>query len=89
MPGTKRVYAIFGGVAPAELDKRIPEGFPGETSRQLGSGQWLVVADVDTPSALYEKFKSKGNLDCVILPVGPYYGWKDKAVWEWIETASK
>lgn len=89
MPGNKKVYAVFGAQNPSDLDTRVQAVFATTATRQLGSGNWLVADDAAGPSAFYEKLKSKGDIDCVVTPVDSYYGFKDKAVWEWISTATK
>ena len=77
------VYAIFGSPTPADVDARVQALFPNRL--QLGAGQWLVAYQASLPSDVYQAMKNMGgDLKCIVTPVAGYYGWHDKAIWDWI-----
>jgi hypothetical protein len=79
-------YAIFGARDAAELDTRIPRAF--SNSLKIGAGQWIVVHASVLPNEVYTALKAGGSdIFCVIVGIRSYYGWQDKAVWDWIENA--
>lgn len=42
------------------------------------------------PSEVYESVKmAGGDIQCVIAAISRYYGWNDRAIWDWIEIASR
>lgn len=81
------VYAIFGSTNTAELDNRVEAAFANR--RQLGSGQWLVAYPASLPADIYQAMKARGggDLSCIVTPITIYYGWQDKAIWDWIEAS--
>lgn len=91
------VYAIFGTNNAAALDTCIPAVFP--QSLKLASGQWLVahisllpneVYEALKTSSAYEAVKANGaDLFCIVAGMNRYYGWNDKAIWDWIENAAR
>lgn len=80
------VYAVFGSRNVTDIDNRISAVF--NQRYQLGPGQWLVAYPASLPSDVYQAMKNQGgDIFCIILQIGQYYGWQDKAIWDWIESA--
>ena len=81
------LFAIFAGLEPDDLDRCITESFDSNDCRKLKDGQWLVFSEINISSGMYEKLIEKGgNVNCIIVPFLNYYGWQDKAVWEWVDS---
>jgi hypothetical protein len=83
-----QIYAIFGAQNVPALEARIPAVF-GKNYR-VGHGQWLVAYQASLPADVYQAMKNQGgDINCIIVQLTQYYGWQDKAVWDWIEAAAR
>lgn len=81
------VYAIFGSPVSSQLDELVPQVYP-ENSHQLISGQWLIRDASSLPADVYKKIQDLDNTaHMVIVRVAQYYGYHDKATWDWIEAS--
>lgn len=78
---------VFAVIAPRDagsLDTRVTTLFP--SRYKLANGQWLVSYPASLPSDLYQTMKSQGgDISCVIFSVSSYYGYYDRAAWDFIE----
>ncbi|MGD0960814.1 MAG: hypothetical protein ABSB19_13490 [Methylomonas sp.] len=84
------VYAIFGALEPEEIDNLVELAFPADNSYQITSGQWLVKSKSNLSAEVYKTlFDGNEPSYCVITSMDGYYGWHDKAVWDWVEAAIK
>ena len=82
------IYAIFGANDVPALDSRVPMAFP--WSRNVGPGQWIVAHASVLPNDVYEALKATGgDIFCIVVAGRGYYGWNDKAIWDWIDNASR
>ena len=78
------VCAIFGA-SDSEIDKRVSAVFPDR--KQVGAGSWLVAYPASLPADVYQTMRSNGgDVTCIVASITTYYGWYDKAVWDWIES---
>jgi hypothetical protein len=89
MPTKQRqVFAVFGARNPQEVDTAVQREFA-ESSYQIFPGQWLVVADTTLPATVYKRLaktdQKRDQMVCIVVPMSGYYGWQDKAIWDWIE----
>lgn len=74
-------FAISGGVADA-----IKKAWPGDLSINVTNG-WMLADTTELPAPVYEKLKAAHGSDVsvIVAKMDKYYGWYDKAVWDWIE----
>ncbi len=78
------LFAIIGGRSLTELDARVKTVFQQKVF--LHSGQWLVSYTASLPADVYQAMKNQGgDINCIVLPIHTYYGWYDKAVWDWMD----
>jgi hypothetical protein len=84
----RNVFAVFGylGGLSAGVEESIKKAWPDQLSMPVSNG-WLVADVSELPASVYEKLTSQygGNLSVLINRFDKYYGWYDKAVWDWIE----
>ena len=80
--------AIFVALASqpnATLGQKVATAFPGE-HYAVNDQQWLIWADKPVVEVGADLDVSTGNQGHVAIfrIASPYWGWHDKALWEWI-----
>jgi hypothetical protein len=83
-----QVFAIFGARDPKSLDDAVEQAFANRCHK-VAEGQWLVSANTTQPAEIYKRLTQNGPLSCVIVWAFDYYGWHDKAIWDWIEASKR
>jgi len=84
------VYAIFAATNSGAIDTRVESVF--QKRYRLAPGQWLVSYSASLPSDVYQAIKNAGgDIQCIVAQLAPslYYGWHDKAIWDWIDGATR
>lgn len=80
----------FAVIAPAEnarLASSISSNFP--RNYRIGPGQFLVNDVGPTAEAVAKKIGAQGeNGSFVVISVAGYWGYHDKALWEWLSLNS-
>jgi hypothetical protein len=87
-PPPRHVFAVFGyfGGLSAGIETAVKKAWPDQLSQPVANG-WLVADSSELPAPVYEKLKEAygGDVSVLVTKLDKYYGWYDKAVWDWIE----
>jgi hypothetical protein len=84
----KIIYSVFGNENTSEIDEAVRDTYP-EDSYYIADGQWLIRDASILPEEIHKKLSKPDNkLVCIINKMVGFYGWKNKAVWDWIEAAN-
>lgn len=83
------VYAVFGNTDSKVIDDAIARAYA-EDSYMIAPGQWLIRDNTVQPAEVYKKLMlGEEHTRCVVTRMFGYYGWHDKAIWDWIEASSR
>lgn len=79
------IFAVYGVDDPEQAGKQIAASFQQQIS--VPDNCWLVASStLRTAAEVYDAIKAVGgDIRCIVSPLGSYYGWHDKRVWDWIE----
>jgi hypothetical protein len=84
------IYAIFGGPDFDSIDNAVEKAFSESDRFQITSGQWLVRSQSALAAEVSAQLIGDGeHFYNIIVRFKDYYGWNDKAVWEWAEVKAR
>lgn len=79
------IFVLFDAREPEKLDSSVIRAFAGR-SYQVAPGQWLVRSETAQPAEIYKSLlNGEHHVSCIIMLMADYYGWHDKATWDWLE----
>lgn len=83
----QHVFVVLGAQDPDTLKSVIPVAWKEDERFELPSGDWLVASSSELVAPIYDRIKAAAGTDvtCVVTRLDTYYGWHDRAVWDWIE----
>ena len=84
------VYALFGASDAAALEAAVAAKWPDRLHFQIPNG-FLVAEQSGQASVVFEKLKGGAGSDfsVIVVRMDDFYGWHDRAIWDWIEGAKR